>query len=58
MVRHPLDVALSCFAQPFEGRGTPWAWTLDGASLLTPSTRVTLSSDLSIPPSGRVMMLQ
>ena len=23
--RHPLDVALSCYAQPFEGRGTPWA---------------------------------
>ncbi len=29
-VRHPLDVALSCFAQPFEGRGLPWASQLDG----------------------------
>nr|QIG37616.1 sulfotransferase-like protein [Pseudococcomyxa simplex] len=28
-VRHPLDVALSCFAQPFEGRGLPWASHLD-----------------------------
>ncbi|BDA44128.1 probable protein-tyrosine sulfotransferase 1 at C-terminar half [Coccomyxa sp. Obi] len=28
-VRHPLDVALSCFAQPFEGRGLPWASQLD-----------------------------
>ena len=30
-VRHPLDVALSCFSQPFEGRGLPWAAQLDGA---------------------------
>ncbi len=30
VVRHPLDTALSCFAQPFEGRGTPWAWDLQG----------------------------
>lgn len=29
-VRHPLDVALSCFSQPFEGRGLPWASQLDG----------------------------
>ena len=29
-VRHPLDVALSCFSQPFEGRGLPWAAQLDG----------------------------
>lgn len=28
-VRHPMDVAMSCFAQPFEGRGTPWAWDLE-----------------------------
>ncbi|CAK0736461.1 hypothetical protein CVIRNUC_000749 [Coccomyxa viridis] len=28
-VRHPLDVALSCFSQPFEGRGLPWAAQLD-----------------------------
>ena len=33
MVRHPLDVVLSCYKQPFEGRGTPWAWRLDGALL-------------------------
>ncbi|GMH32237.1 hypothetical protein BSKO_00071 [Bryopsis sp. KO-2023] len=26
--RHPLDAGLSCYAQPFEGRGTPWAWDL------------------------------
>lgn len=29
-VRHPLDTVLSCYAQPFEGRGTPWAWDLAG----------------------------
>lgn len=28
VVRHPMDTALSCFAQPFEGRGTSWAWDL------------------------------
>lgn len=28
VVRHPLDVALSTFAQPFEGRGLHWAWQL------------------------------
>ena len=33
-VRHPLDVALSCFSQPFEGRGLPWAAQLDGEPLL------------------------
>ncbi|KAK9867531.1 hypothetical protein WJX84_002555 [Apatococcus fuscideae] len=32
-VRHPLDIALSCFKQPFEGRGTPWAWDLDDIAL-------------------------
>ena len=32
-VRHPLDMVLSCFKQPFEGRGTPWAWDLNGAPL-------------------------
>ena len=32
-VRHPLDVLLSCYKQPFEGRGTPWAWDLDGETL-------------------------
>ncbi|KAI3431774.1 hypothetical protein D9Q98_010530 [Chlorella vulgaris] len=26
--RHPADAALSCYAQPFEGRGTPWASNL------------------------------
>lgn len=31
-VRHPLDVVLSCFAQPFEGRGTAWAWDMHGIS--------------------------
>lgn len=30
-VRYPMDVALSCFAQPFEGRGLTWASRLDGA---------------------------
>ncbi len=30
VVRHPMDVALSCFSQPFEGRGLPWAAQLDG----------------------------
>ena len=33
-VRHPLDVALSCFAQPFEGRGLPWASNLSGVCRL------------------------
>ena len=33
VVRHPMDTALSCFAQPFEGRGTPWAWDLQGEPL-------------------------
>ena len=33
-VRHPLDTVLSCYKQPFEGRGTPWAWDLDGELLL------------------------
>nr|QIG37617.1 sulfotransferase-like protein [Trebouxia lynnae] len=28
VVRHPMDTALSCYVQPFEGRGTPWAWDL------------------------------
>ncbi|KAI7835611.1 hypothetical protein COHA_010488, partial [Chlorella ohadii] len=27
-VRHPADAGLSCYAQPFEGRGTPWASNL------------------------------
>jgi hypothetical protein len=26
--RHPADTGLSCYAQPFEGRGTPWASNL------------------------------
>lgn len=29
--RHPADAGLSCFAQPFEGRGTPWANNLTRA---------------------------
>ena len=29
--RHPADTALSCYAQPFEGRGTPWASNLTSA---------------------------
>ncbi len=33
VVRHPMDTAISCFAQPFEGRGTPWAWDLQGEPL-------------------------
>jgi len=33
VVRHPMDTVLSCFAQPFEGRGTPWAWDLQGDPL-------------------------
>ncbi len=41
-VRHPLDVALSCFAQPFEGRGLPWASQLDGA--LIPSHQDTMTT--------------
>lgn len=37
-VRHPLDVALSCFSQPFEGRGLPWASQLDGDPPLSPTS--------------------
>eukprot|EP01023_Acetabularia_acetabulum_P004670 TRINITY_DN11992_c0_g1_i1.p1 TRINITY_DN11992_c0_g1~~TRINITY_DN11992_c0_g1_i1.p1 ORF type:complete len:567 (-),score=104.88 TRINITY_DN11992_c0_g1_i1:506-2206(-) len=25
-MRHPMDTGFSCYVQPFEGRGTPWAW--------------------------------
>ena len=32
-VRHPMDVLLSCFVQPFEGRGTAWAWDLEGMTV-------------------------
>ncbi|PNH11150.1 hypothetical protein TSOC_002042, partial [Tetrabaena socialis] len=28
VVRHPLDAALSCYAQPFGYSGVPWAWRL------------------------------
>lgn len=28
ITRHPMDCVLSCYFQPFEGRGTPWAWNL------------------------------
>lgn len=31
-VRHPIDTAISCYEQPFEGRGTPWAWDLEEIS--------------------------
>jgi hypothetical protein len=27
--RHPLDAALSCYAQPFAHAAMPWAWDLD-----------------------------
>jgi hypothetical protein len=27
--RHPLDVAMSCYAQPFSYSSMPWAWDLD-----------------------------
>ena len=26
--RHPLDVAMSCYAQPFSYSAMPWAWDL------------------------------
>lgn len=42
-VRHPLDTVLSCYAQPFEGRGTPWAWDLAGAARLLCLRPVSLS---------------
>jgi hypothetical protein len=29
--RHPVSSGLSCYAQPFEGRGTLWAFNLTGA---------------------------
>ena len=28
VMRHPLDVAMSCYAQPFGYAGVPWAWDL------------------------------
>lgn len=27
--RHPLDAALSCYAQPFSYGAMPWAWDLE-----------------------------
>ena len=48
VVRHPLDVALSCFAQPFEGRGTPWAWSLAGASAALRASRDMASSSYDL----------
>ena len=49
VVRHPMDTALSCYAQPFEGRGTPWAWDLHGTPKLQQSMRLlpTLSHTLT-----------
>jgi hypothetical protein len=29
VLRHPMDVALSCYAQPFGYSGTSWSWDLD-----------------------------
>jgi hypothetical protein len=29
VLRHPMDVALSCYAQPFGYSGTAWSWDLD-----------------------------
>jgi len=46
VVRHPLDVALSCYAQPFEGRGTPWAWDLRGAP---PAYEAAMQPRLPVP---------
>lgn len=36
-VRHPADAGLSCYAQPFEGRGTPWASNLSREALIKDS---------------------
>ena len=71
MVRHPLDVALSCFVQPFEGRGTPWAWSLEGVphpsrhhpaaatacSALLPSLPTGCMAVLASAPAGRILLL-
>ena len=53
-VRHPLDVALSCFSQPFEGRGLPWAAQLDGDPMASPhSARESLSTATDLVPTCR-----
>ena len=40
-----MDVLLSCFAQPFEGRGTPWAWDLQGdRTLASPKAVAAIST--------------
>ncbi len=52
-VRHPLDVALSCYKQPFEGRGTAWAWDLDGLpSNLPPFTAYPATRDAVVEMYG------
>ena len=33
-----MDTALSCYVQPFEGRGTPWAWDLHGNAVCMQSS--------------------
>ncbi|PSC69236.1 sulfotransferase [Micractinium conductrix] len=52
--RHPADAGLSCFAQPFEGRGTPWANNLTHiAQQLELVQRLADHWDAALP--GRVM---
>ncbi|KAK9809069.1 hypothetical protein WJX72_008857 [[Myrmecia] bisecta] len=54
VVRHPMDVTLSCYAQPFEGRGTPWAWDLeDIAAQIELTHKVMAHWDAVLP--GRVL---
>ncbi|KAK9786997.1 hypothetical protein WJX73_008830 [Symbiochloris irregularis] len=53
--RHPMDVALSCYAQPFEGRGTPWAWSLDDIAHQIQLTHDMMKHWTNILPEGRIM---
>lgn len=60
VVRHPMDVALSCFSQPFEGRGLPWAAQLDGTPTM-PTCKVRLHQVIhharGVPYDGRGAVL-
>ena len=51
-VRHPADTGLSCFAQPFEGRGTPWASNLTGEACVGSLRAAALPTDPWVPWLG------
>lgn len=55
VVRHPMDVALSCYVQPFEGRGTPWAWDLANIAEQIMLTHDIMDHWEAVLPPGRIM---